>query len=449
MAAVSTSAPPSGTRQSEAGSPRSPGGAASRPFDAVAMPTTESVRSFYEAHPYPPPREDLDRYRERWESAARRRADHHLFFPRRPLGDVTSVLVAGCGTAQAAKHAIRRPGARVTGIDVSDTGIEANRALKDRYGLENLELIRLAVEDARELKDRFDLVVCTGVLHHLVEPDAGLAALREVLAPGGALYLMVYAPYGRAGIYMLQEYCRRLGVGISKAEISDLAAVLAALPAEHPLRPLLDRSPDFRSEAGLADALLNPIDRPYSVPELFEYLARGGMRFGRWLRQAPYLPDCGAPLSSPHRARLARLGAEEQYAAMELFRGTMVRHSAIVYRDDEPEDGQAIGFDGDAWLSYTPIRVPDAICVEERLPPGAAGVLINRSHTDTDIYLPIDAAQKRLYTAIDDRRSIRELIAGGATTQAVRELFERLWWHDLIVFDASHCNALRQEERGT
>jgi hypothetical protein len=54
-------------------------------------------------------------------------------------------------------------------------------------------------------------------VHHLPDPDAGLRALHDVLKPNGALNVMVYAPYGRAGVYMLQDYCRRLGVGSGDA----------------------------------------------------------------------------------------------------------------------------------------------------------------------------------------------------------------------------------------
>jgi SAM-dependent methyltransferase len=70
----------------------------------------------------------------------------------------------------------------------------------------------------RALGQRFEHVVCTGVLHHMPDPDAGLRALRDVLAPNGAMQLMVYAPYGRAGVYLLRAYCRQLGVGSSSAE---------------------------------------------------------------------------------------------------------------------------------------------------------------------------------------------------------------------------------------
>src|SRR5260370_42327593 len=103
-------------------------------------------------------------------------------------------------------------------------------------------------------------MVCTGVLHHLAAPDAGLRALRSVLNPGGAMHLMVYAPYGRAGIYMLQEFCRRIGIRTTDAGIRDLIRALDALPPGHPLESLLTHAPELKNEAALADALFHPHD---------------------------------------------------------------------------------------------------------------------------------------------------------------------------------------------
>ncbi len=289
---------------------------------------------FYESHPYPPPVDDLENYRRRWDYH-RRRAESHLFWPAETYRYDRSVLVAGCGTAQAARYAVRWPHARVVGIDVSATSLEYTRELKRKHALDNLELHRLPVERAAELGETFEHVVCTGVLHHLEDPDAGLRALRDVLALSGAMHLMVYAPYGRAGVYMLQEYCRRLGIGSSESAIDNLVASLKLLPPDHPLVPLLRSSHDFATKAGVADALLHPRDRSYSVPQLMEFLDGAGLVFGRWLRQAPYLPWCGALASSPHHSKLVALNPDEQYAAIELFRGTMVRHSVVVYGNAE------------------------------------------------------------------------------------------------------------------
>ena len=397
------------------------------------------VSAFYERHPYPPPVDDLEAYRRTWDNQ-RRRADSHLFWPDEPYRDNRSILVAGCGTTQAAHYALRWPRASVIGIDVSASSIAFTQELKRKYALDNLEVHQLSLERAGDLGQNFEYVVCTGVLHHLPDADAGLRALHDVLEPSGALHVMVYAPYGRAGIYMLQDYCRRLGIGPTDSEIRDLAACLEALPRDHPLAPLLRNSPDFADKAGLADALLHPQDRPYSVPQLMDFLDRAELKFGRWVRQAPYLPWCGALSKTPHHSKLVKLTPQAQYAAIELFRGTMVRHSVVAYRSDCPQHAH-IDFDGNAWLDYAPIRLPDTLTVRERLPVGAAAVLINRNHTYTDLYLPIDAYQERLLAAIDGERTIAQICRDGSDRDFARAFFAQLWRWDQVVFDTSRAPA--------
>ncbi|MGA9261584.1 MAG: class I SAM-dependent methyltransferase [Desulfobacterales bacterium] len=407
----------------------------------------EAVRAFYDRHPYPPPAGDLAGYRRRWRDEARRRADFHLHWPGKAYRTDLQVLVAGCGTSQAAKHALRQPASRVVGIDVGATSTHHTAALKHKYTLTNLEVHQLPVERVGELGRRFDKIVCTGVLHHLPVPEEGLRALREVLQPDGAMHLMVYATYGRAGVYMLQEYCRRLGVGHTDKEIRDLAVTLTALPYRHPLAHLLGESPDFRHRDALADALLNPQDRAYTVPQLFDLIDGCGLTFGRWVRQAPYLARCGRLAATSHAARLAGLPTREQYAAVELLRGTMVRHNVIVYRSDRPVSGQPIRFDEDGWQHYVPIRLPRTRCVEKRLPPGAAAVLINQGHTYTDLVLPIDEGQRQLFEGIDGHRTITE-IQNDITSQGeqspshelARSFFEQLWCYDQVVFDTTRCS---------
>lgn len=398
------------------------------PAEAVSR----KVASFYDRHPYPPPVDDLDSYR-RWWNDDRRRADAHLFWPAQSYRDDRSILVAGCGTAQAARYAVRWPNARVTGIDFSPSSIEETAKLQRKHRIGNLELRQLPIERAAELEERFDCIVCTGVLHHLADPEAGLRVLGELLEPDGAMHLMVYAPYGRTGIYMLQDYCRRLGIGTSSGEIRDLAASLRLLPPEHPMAHLLRSARDFASEAGLADALLNPQDRAYSVPQLFDLLDAAGLSFGRWTRQAHYLPHCGVLTQSPHRPRLTALPPAEQYAALELFRGCMVEHSLVAYRGTG-SDAHRISFDGAGWLDYVPVSVPDTLVVTERLPPGAVAVLVNRNHNFTDLYLPIDARQKALFDLIDGQRSIGEIANQQPQREIARILFERLWHYDQVVF---------------
>lgn len=406
------------------------------------MPSSpaDAVRSFYEGHPYPAPIDNLDRHRELYRNPDRRRAMSLLLWPTEKPRANRAILVAGCGTSQAAIHALREPDARITAIDISEVSLRYTRDLQRKYDLQNLDLHRLPVDQVGELGQMFDQIVCTGVLHHLPDPDTGLRALRNVLAPNGAMHLMVYAAYGRAGIYMMQEYCRLLGVGVSQEELRDLGATVAALPSDHPIAGVASRAKDFTQPDALADALLHPQDRAYTVPQLYTWLESCGLSFGRWFEQAPYLPQCGAVARTPHAARLVSLPPRLQHAAVELLRGTMSKHNFIAYRDDRLGKSQPISFDSDAWRGYIPLRLPWTVCIRERVPPGSAAVLINRAHTYPDLAFPIDAAQEQLFAAIDGNRSIDKILRMaapvGGEAHACR-FFEQLWQYDQIVFDAT------------
>ena len=401
---------------------------------------SEEVHQFYERRPYPAPLNSLHEHRELYENPDRRRVQFHLMWPtEQPRGDL-EILVAGCGTSQAARYALREPDARITAIDISETSLRHTRELKQKYHLDNLELYQLPIENVGELGRTFDQIVCTGVLHHLPDPVLGLHALREVLNGEGGMQLMVYAAYGRAGVYMLKEYCRLLDISTSDKDLRDLGATLRGLPDDHPLIRVMRAAIDFQNPDAVADVLLHPIDRAYTVPELYDWLGVCGLTFGRWVEQAPYLPQCGLTAGTPHAKRLSTLPSPAQHAAMELFRGTMVRHKLIVYRDDRDTEVQLINFADDRWREFVPIRVPWSVCVRERVPPGSVAVLINRAHAFTDLILTVDEFENHLLSAIDGRRTLAEILdaaGSGVSERKALSFFERLWQYDQVVFDAS------------
>jgi hypothetical protein len=181
---------------------------------------------------------------------------------------------------------------------------------------------------------------------------------------------------------------------------------------------------------------------------MYDWLDRCGISFGRWIEQAPYLAQCGVLANSPHTFRLASLPSRQQHAAVELFRGTMVAHSFIAYRDDRSHESQPITFAGESWRDYIPIALPWTVCVRERLPRGSVAVLINRSHTFTDLICTVDSFEDRLFGAIDGNRTLGEILRlaypdGDGESRALR-FFERLWQHDQIVFDASRAAVDRE-----
>src|SRR5271169_5827659 len=140
----------------------------------------EQVREFYERLPYPAPLTSLDEHRELYDNPVRRRALFHRIWPFGRPDEHQEILVAGCGTSQAARYALREPNARITAIDISETSLQHTRKLQQKYELGNLELHLLSILDVQSLGKTFDQIVCTGVMHHLADPDLGLRSLRNV-----------------------------------------------------------------------------------------------------------------------------------------------------------------------------------------------------------------------------------------------------------------------------
>jgi hypothetical protein len=81
--------------------------------NSAATDTADAVRAFYERHPYPAPLANLDRHRELYRNPDRRRATSLLLWPTEKPRVDREILVAGCGTSQAAIHALREPGAQI------------------------------------------------------------------------------------------------------------------------------------------------------------------------------------------------------------------------------------------------------------------------------------------------------------------------------------------------
>jgi SAM-dependent methyltransferase len=136
-------------------------------------PLADVVSNQYERWMYPQPILDLRGWlANNWQWFDPSDA-HRLFWPDRDYKPDMDILVAGCGTNQAAVFAFTNPQARVVAIDVSQPSLDHHRFLKDKYGLKNLELHRLPIEEVGTLERDYDLVVSTGVLHHMADPKAG------------------------------------------------------------------------------------------------------------------------------------------------------------------------------------------------------------------------------------------------------------------------------------
>ena len=272
--------------------------------------------------------------------------------PQRPL----SILVAGCGTVQAAYAAYRNREDQIVGIDLSDSSLAHERFLQERHGLDNLQLFKGDLLEVGSLGRPFDVILCTGVLHHMAEPGAGLAALREVLAPDGVMALMLYGQTVRTGVYMLQDAFRRIGVEQSPEGIAEVRRILAELPARHYAQDYIRAATELRDDAALVDTFLHPQDRAYTVPQLLELVEGAGLAFQNWVDNFPYWRNGAWGPDTAIAAAVDPLPPREHWAAVEMLRQAAGMHAFTVRRAGKAVPN--VDFETGDWRNFIPHGAP-------------------------------------------------------------------------------------------
>ena len=393
-------------------------------------PLGDVVSQQYEKWVYPTPIEDLEEWlRRNWQWFDPSHA-HRLMWPDRDYLPGMDILVAGCGTNQAAVIAYTNPAARVVAIDVSSASLDHHRSLKDRYDLANLELHQLPIEDVASLDRDFDLIITTGVLHHMADPAAGMRALGGLLRPDGVLAVMLYANYGRIGVQMMQSVFKDLGLQQDEASLEVVRDAIGQLGPLHPLASYLQIAPDLGDDAGVVDTFLHGREEAYSIDECRALVEESGLAFQDLFLRASYYPP--TPTTSPFFTAVAAMPREQQWSIMQRINASNACHYFLACRPERPAESYAINFDSEAALDYVP---------SFRKACGLIGSAVRRHDGWTRELTSLEAA---LVEHIDGRRSIAEIIdvvTGSGTVpradrdaiaRTARETFRSLWQVDLL-----------------
>jgi SAM-dependent methyltransferase len=394
-------------------------------------PRTDVINRQYEKWPYPEPIQDLDTWRAnawQWYDPS---LSHRVLWPDRDYKPDLDILIAGCGTNQAACFAYGNPEAKVLGVDVSQRSLDHQQYLKDKHGLTNLELRRLPIEELPTLGRDFDLVVSTGVLMILADPLVGLKALGQCVRRDGAIALMLYAQHGRFGVYLLQSVFRTLGLKQDDASLDMVKETVSLLPADHPFRSYAAIAPDLADDAGLVDTFLIGRDVGFTVEDCVDLVDSAGLAFQGWLFNSPYHPHT---VDAPHSTLYPAINAlpeREMWSVMERIYPRNGCQFFIACRRDRPVSSYKIDFSTADSLLYVP---------EMRFRAGLDGAEIFRN----DWRMRLDDQQLAFMQHVDGTRTISDiakLVIDSGTTQYAgivdaeafaRELFESLWRLDFV-----------------
>jgi SAM-dependent methyltransferase len=391
--------------------------------------TDAQLAAQYEAFPYPrrDPRDEARRLVV-GSPGHLREIDYWIFGARRSASRPLRALFAGGGTgdgtlmlAQQMTTAART--GTVTWLDRSAASLKIAQARAAARGLGNI------VWESRSLLDLpgsglgpFDYIDCCGVLHHLPDPAEGLRALTSVLAPDGGLGLMVYAPHGRTGVYMVQDALRLLAPAeeTPAARLDVARRVMRHLPETNWLRQnrFLDDHVNG-GDPGLYDLLLNPRDRAFSVPQFAALLAEAGLRVACWVEPLRYDPMFWLP-DPKLRAKVEVLDATGRAALAEALTGNINAHIVYCVRDDAPRE-RADPMADDA----VPIgrEVTGEQLADYIQPDGSITLAFDGLRAP----IPLPAMAPAILRLVDGRRTVGEIGATLASRGSKPEAFARAW----------------------
>lgn len=242
------------------------------PAAGFADPVTRKVAEQYEGWPYPP-------WRRVPKAEPTTLCDHlrELDPGGAGIAEPAEILIAGCGTGrQVALLARRFPTARLVAIDVSAASLAYARA---RCGeLANVEFRLLDLHDVASLGRKFDAVMCTGVLHHLPDPEAGWATLHDALKSGGLMHVMVYSKLARMRIAATRRHLKAFQ---DRAMSDDLLREVRQTILSRPDIPEF-RSRDFFTLAGVHDLLMHRHEDPFDIARIRRAIEALGLKLLRF-----------------------------------------------------------------------------------------------------------------------------------------------------------------------
>lgn len=205
-------------------------------------------------------------------------------FPHAPIRertstDCTDILIAGCGTGQqAVEIAQQYANASVLAIDLSLASLGYAKRQTEALGLHNIEYAQADILRLGALDRTFDVIVCTGVLHHMAEPEAGLAALLSRLRSRGIVLLGFYSELARQDVVAVQRHAAEGGFTATVDDIRRFRQEIMNLDDASPLKAVA-AVPDFYSSSECRDLLFHVQEHRTTLPAIKTMLTRHDLEF--------------------------------------------------------------------------------------------------------------------------------------------------------------------------
>jgi tetratricopeptide (TPR) repeat protein/SAM-dependent methyltransferase len=247
------------------------------PLTQVEDPMSLAVRAQYEEHPYP-----------RWLELPQvvpmglgsfLRSSFPHFEPPVFLDETIRMLVAGCGTGfEPLLLARSYSQVDILAIDLSRRSLAYAVRKARELGIGNVRFRHADILNLSSLPERFEVIECVGVLHHLAEPVRGWRVLTELLEPGGVMRVALYSGCARELVIRAREEIRQRALTPTARDIKAFRAPVLAGACDTTLAELA-QSEDFYSLSSCRDLLFHTIEHRFTLAQIREALAELDLSF--------------------------------------------------------------------------------------------------------------------------------------------------------------------------
>ena len=191
----------------------------------------------------------------------------------------TEFLIAGCGTGlHPIATAQRIQGAQILAVDLSLRSLSYAKRKALEMGLKSIEFAQADLLKLGNLERTFDVIECSGVLHHLADPWAGWRALLSLLRPGGFMRLGFYSALARRDVVRIRNHIADQGYGSAPAEIRRFRQTLMTTSQREQFGTILT-SPDFFSTSTCRDLLFHVQEHRLTLDEIRVFLGENQLKF--------------------------------------------------------------------------------------------------------------------------------------------------------------------------
>lgn len=128
------------------------------------------------------------------------------------------------------------------------------------------------------LAERFDVIECSGVLHHLKDPVAGGRALCSLLRQGGVMRLGLYSEIARRHVVRARDMVAAQGFAAAPDGIRACRAAILARQ-DDALLARVPRGEDFYSLSGCRDLMFHVQEHRFTLPQIARLLTDLGVSF--------------------------------------------------------------------------------------------------------------------------------------------------------------------------